>query len=179
MNEITTAPVGIINPINGSPDLNITPVTWWKQSFQNGIFRHLVVAPDEKSYGPFYKVSPRNDFEPKIGDPDDPKSEIDCFWGIENPRTIRQARILYFLEDLGIKYKYVHEFKFSIRSVQEGMKPILFFGPVKNGYSYQFCPNRDLVTLMKKTIEIKTMELNGSDFSSKEEFNSQLPRETD
>jgi hypothetical protein len=151
-----TAPVGTNHCVTRSPELSPHPNPRWVYSFRNQVYRSFPLQQGH-TYGPFYRVGERP-FSPRIGDPEDPSTdERQCFWGIERPSNAHHARVLYNIPETNT-CGYIHTFTILVPGDYRG-QPIIFYGPVEGGCSFQFSPNRHLVDLHPDHFAVSTEPL--------------------
>lgn len=130
-----------------NPELSPPPHEWLIKSFEWYFVLELL---PEFTYGPFYRID-GNVFWPQIGIPNDIQSEKKCFYCLEKPKNIADAKRLYDLKDSN-DMSYVYEFRVKISRDNFFYDPLMFIGPVKNGEGFQANPNSTTVKIIIFTI---------------------------
>lgn len=132
-----------------NPPLDPQPQDWWRNAFDWYIAVDLIPGVE---YGPFY-ILHDDWFWPQIGNPRVIDSEKKCFFGLEKPKTIKDAREKYNLRESTIKNaRFLYEFKFKVENCCLCCIPFMFVGPVKDGTGFQMNPNRVTCTAIRKAI---------------------------
>jgi hypothetical protein len=132
-----------------NPPLEPQPQDWWRNAFDWYIAVELIPFVE---YGPIYALH-GNWFWPQIGNPRIVDSEKKCFFGLEKPNNIEDAKTKYNLHESTLKnLNYLYEFKFNVNNCCLCCEPLMFAGPVRGGTGFQMNPNR--VTCMAIRIAI-------------------------
>ncbi len=145
-----------------SPPLNPPPQEWWVKSFE--CYFILDLLPCHK-YGPFYRIGDSKgdpNFWPQIGIPSDEFSESKCFYGLEKPRDVTEAKRLYAPKETELDY--IYEFKIKVPRYVFFHNPLLFIGPVKDGEGFQVNPN----AITAKLIQLEILSRNVNRYSKLE-----------
>jgi hypothetical protein len=124
---------------NFNPPLFPQPQDWWKKSFDWFIAVELMPGVE---YGPFY-ILHGDWFWPQIGTPEVIDSEKNCFFGLEKPDNVDDAKTRYNLSGPNLinPMTYLYEFNFNIDTGFSCCIPLVFIGPVKDGSGFQMNPN--------------------------------------
>jgi len=142
-------------PENQGPHLSKISHPWWKDSFYQGLYWAYPLKSG-KRYGPFYWMGGEN-FSLKIGDPDDARTEKQCFFGFIPPLTDKEYFTLYGPGDYSA---ITHVHKFYIEFSENYPNAYLFVGPAKGGTAFQISANVAAVEAIRKNKEqIKTIRL--------------------
>jgi len=142
--------VQILHELEMCPRINApitpTPREWFVASFDWYVGLKLICGA---SYGPFYRVD-GNTFWPQIGNNHDVYSEKKCFFGLERPKDVEEAKRLYNMKE-DTDTKYVYEI-FIDMPKWPLIEAWIFLGPVKDGDGFQVNPNSVVVKLIKGKI---------------------------
>lgn len=153
---------------NFNPALFPTPQDWWKTSYDWFIAIDLI--PGVK-YGPFY-ILQGDWFWPQIGTSEIIDSEKKCFFGLEKPESVEDAKKKYNLSENPIinPMTHLYELIFEINPSFSCCLPQVFVGPVKGGTGFQMNPNSVACTVIRIAIiqkKVKRMVIDGKPFSDK------------
>jgi len=148
-----------------NPPLEPHPQDWWRDSFDWYIAIDLIPCVE---YGPFY-ILQGDWFWPQIGNPRIIDSEKKCFFGLEKPEHIKDAREKYNPRESTLKEaKFLYKFTFNIDNCCLCCMPLMFIGPVKGGTGFQMNPNRVTCTAIRTAIlhrKIQRCKVEGEKFT--------------
>ncbi len=139
---------GLENNPNINQTIIPTPRDWFIDSFDWYVGLKLIRG---EVYGPFYRID-GDCFWPTIGNNYDIYSESKCFFGLEKPKTYKDAERLYKLQPDTSK-DFVYEVRVEMPKWPVIDDAHLFIGAVKGGEGFQVNPNGKVVEMLRKDIE--------------------------